>query len=221
MPARTNRPVVTFRVAVLVGAVLIAIAVVGARLPWPFPQPNAATVPPELANVLLPSPHPLKAFTLRDDQGRWFDLDRLRGNWTLMFFGYTSCPDICPTTLVTLRDLAGKLDTEDDVQYVFVTVDPARDDLRTVGNYLDFFHSEFIGVSGEPGQIQAFMKQLNVMAVRNNAEDSDSYTIAHTSSIMLIDPEARFLGAFSPPHSAPRIAQQFQILLDHLEDQER
>lgn len=218
MPAQSKRLVVLCKVAILAGAILTALVLAGTRLPWLLSRPNAAAAPPELRNVLLPSPNPLRAFSLRDDSGRRFDLDRLRGHWTLMFFGYTSCPDICPTTLVTLRDLAGRLDPNDDVQYVFVTVDPSRDDLRQVGEYLDYFHPGFIGVSGESAEIQAFMKQLNVMAVRETAEDSDTYTIAHTSSIMLIDPEARLLGTFSPPHRAPRIAEQFQVLLDYLEE---
>lgn len=219
MPSRNKRSAVVFRVALLAGATLAALLVAAAWLPSMLPRPNAAVTPPELGNVLLPSPNPIRPFTLRDDHGRRFDLERLRGSWTLMFFGYTSCPDICPTTLVTLRDLAGHLESQDDVQYVFVTVDPARDDPQRIGEYLEYFHTGFIGVSGEPAELEAFMAQLNVMAKRRDAESPDDYTIAHTSSIMLIDPEARLLGAFSPPHKAPRMAEQFQILRDHLEDQ--
>lgn len=221
MSARTKRFFVMLGGALLVGAALAVLAMAAIRSPWLLSSaPDTDRGPPELKNVLLPSPNPIKVFSLRDDNGRRFDLDRLRGRWTLMFFGYTSCPDICPTTLATLRDLAELLEERDEVQYVFVTVDPSRDDPERIGDYLDYFDPDFVGVSGEPADIEAFMKQLNVAAVRREAEDSDSYTFSHTSAVMLIDPEARLLGAFSPPHKASRMAEHFQTLVSYIEEKQ-
>jgi len=219
MPVQRNRRVAVVKIVLLVSAALAAFVVVGTRLPRLLSRPDVFAGPPELSSVLLPSPSPLNAFSLRADDGRPFDLDRLRGRWTMMFFGYTSCPDICPTTLSMLRGVAEELASEESVQYVFVTVDPSRDDLQSVGDYVDYFHPEFIGVSGKPAAIESLMKQFNVMAMRQEGGDPDTYTISHTSSIMLVDPGARLVGTFSPPHDAGRIAEQFEILTDYLEDQ--
>lgn len=135
----------------------------------------------------------------------------------MLFFGYTSCPDICPTALTTLRDVAELLGNDPRVQYVFVTVDPARDDPARVGAYAAFFHPRFIGVGGGPEDIEALKKQLNVMSVRNESGDSGGYTISHSSSIMVVDPKARLVGTFSPPHKAARIADQLRVLQDHFQ----
>jgi len=212
---------VKFGGALLAGALLAVLAMAVVRPPaWLSSPAGSESVPPTLRNVLQPVATPVGAFSLRDDEGGRFDPDRLRGSWTLMFFGYTACPDICPTTLATLRDLAGLLEEREDVQYVFVTVDPVRDDLQRVADYLDYFDPDFIGVGGEPADIEAFMQQLNVAAVRRKAEDSDAYTISHTSAVMLIGPEAQLLGAFSPPHQASRMAEQFHTLVNYIEEKQ-
>jgi len=217
MSNQRNRRLAALTIALLAGTAIAAFVVAGTRLPRLLSGTGASAEPAELASVLLPAPSPLKAFSLRADDGSPFDLGRLRGRWTMMFFGYTSCPDICPTTLAMLRDVADRLAPDATVQYVFVTVDPSRDDLETVGEYVDFFHPEFIGVSGKPAAIESLMKQLNVMA-RRYGEDPGPYTISHTSSIMLVDPQGRLVGTFSPPHKPGRIAEQFGILRDYIEE---
>lgn len=218
MSDQRARPLVALAIALLAGTAIAAFVVAGTRLPRLLSAVEVPAEPAALASVLLPAPRPLEAFELRGDDGRRFDRDRLRGRWTMMFFGYTSCPDICPTTLTMLRKVAERLATEEAVQYVFVTVDPARDDLEAVGEYVDFFHPELIGVSGEPAAIESLMRQLNVMARRSNEGDTDAYTISHTSSIMLVDPDARLVATFPPPHEPGRIAEQFTMLRDYMED---
>lgn len=213
-----RRRFVVANIVLLVIAALAAFWVAGTRLPGLLSRPDATVRPPELANVLLPSPRPLQDFALLSDDGRRFEMERLRGNWTMMFFGYTSCPDICPTTLVNFRDVADLIASDQAVQYVFVTVDPSRDDLESIGQYVKYFHKDIIGVGGEPAELESLMNQLNVMALRESREESGGYTISHTSSIMLIDPQGRLVGAFSPPHRPGRIAEQFQLLRDYFEE---
>lgn len=218
MPVPRRRYPAALKFVLLAGVAAAAFAVAANRLPHLLSRPDLVAGPPELSNVLLPAPKPLKKFALRDGNEEVFDLDRLRDRWTMVFFGYTSCPDICPTTLATLRDVAGHLEAEQDIQYVFVSVDPARDDPGRAGDYVAFFHPEFIGVSGDADRIEALMKQFNVMAKRSAADSPGGYTIAHTSSIMLVGPDARLLGSFSPPHKARRIADQFQALRNYFEE---
>ena len=215
MPGSPSRFFTVFKIVILAGAAVTAFVVAGAQLPRLLTQPDSVGGPPALRNVLLPSPQPLQPFALRDGSEKAFDLGRLRGHWTMFFFGYTSCPDICPTALTILRDVADVLDDDARVQYVFVTVDPARDDPAQVGAYAAFFHPHFIGVGGEPADIEALKKQFNVMSVRNDSGDPQAYTISHSSSIMVVDPEARLVGTFSPPHKAARIVEQFQVLQDY------
>jgi len=218
MPAPRKRYPAALKIVLLAGIAAAAFVVAANRLPHLMLRPDLVSGPPELSNVMLPAPQPLKAFALRDGNREAFDLERLQGRWTMVFFGYTSCPDICPTALATLREVAGHLESEENVQYVFVSVDPARDTPERVGEYVEFFHPGFIGVSGDPERIEALMKQFNVMAKRNPGDNPDAYTIAHTSSIMLVGPDARLLGSFSPPHKARRIADQFQALRNYLEE---
>ena len=109
-------------------------------------------VPADLDATFLPSGKPLAPFSLVDQDGKAFDVDRLKGRWTFMFFGYTNCPDVCPTTLQTMKDAWKLLDKKslDKTQMVFVSVDADRDPPAVLKKYVNYFHPDFIGVTGKP-----------------------------------------------------------------------
>ena len=101
--------------------------------------------------LLWPNPKRLSGFSLSATDGKNLDVERLRGRWSFLFFGYTFCPDVCPTTLVTMKTALNRLrDTESagDVQVVFVSVDPARDTLDRMKQYVEYFDASFIGATG-------------------------------------------------------------------------
>ena len=140
--------------------------------------------------VLEPA-SPLPEFRLYDQNNQVFDRTRLQCKWSYVFFGYTHCPDICPTTLVVLRDVqkiaGGK---ERDIQYVFISVDPERDNAATLKRYLPYFHPEFIGATGGQGELMRLTRALGAYYESGEARNG-SYEVHHSAAIFLIDPEAR------------------------------
>ena len=179
-------------------------------------------VPTGLLGTLRPDARALAPFTMTDHHGQPFGLDRLDGRWTLMFFGYTHCPDICPAALAVLRGAATQLShtgAAANPQIVFVSVDPERDDLQRIGTYVEYFHTDFLGLGGTAAQVTALARQFHAMYLREPAppgtDPVGGYLISHTSSIMVVDPKARWYGSISPPHSVDGVVQRFSALLRH------
>jgi len=149
----------------------------------------------------LPQPMPLDAFKLVDQKSSPFTLDDLRAHWTLVFFGYTHCPDVCPMTMAQMRSVRKSMTTLDDempLAVVFVSIDPQRDSAEQLKNYADQFNNDFVGVGGDPIDVDAFAKQFKVKyAIAGGT--NDAYFIDHTSSVALIDPKAQLRALFSVP----------------------
>jgi protein SCO1 len=188
-------------VVLIVGAMIsIALQLVN-RLP-------SSALPEELAGVVLPEPRQLAPFTLTDHNGQPFDLTRLQGRWTFFFFGYTHCPDICPTALGELAEVFENLQQDKKIlsnsQAVFVTVDPERDGLKSLKDYVPYFNSEFIGVTGTVEQINKFAKQLGaVYMVSPERDEQGGYQVSHTSAFFLINPKAEFYALFQSELTNP------------------
>jgi protein SCO1/2 len=180
-------------------------------------------VPHELQGVLWPEPRPLAPFSLMDQHRRTFDLSRLQGKWTFVFFGYTACPDVCPTTLQSLKAVSRELVREGangaHAQFVFVSVDSERDRPESIGKYVAFFDKDFIGLTGTAGEIAGFARQLNVMYLQDEAGPGEGSLISHTSSVMLVDPRARLYAVFSRPHDGPGVVSAFRSLRKYYDAQ--
>lgn len=182
-------------------------------LPW-----NHA--PPQVQAVMWPEPRELGAFTLSDGDGQAFGRDQLHGRWSLFFFGYMGCPDVCPSSLHAMRlmgeMLARHAGDAHDVQFIFVSVDPARDTPEAVRDYVAWFDAGIIGLTGTEAELAELTRR---MAVRyeEHVDDSGFRAIDHTSSLMVVDPDGRLVGALPPPLQPERMVQQFHLLRDHLE----
>ena len=176
--------------------------------------PSRTDIPPELQAVLRPAPKPLQAFELVDQHRRLFDLERLKGKWSFVFFGYTYCPDICPTTLSTLSGVVKQLQVDQqgmaDIQVVFVTVDPKRDTPDTIRDYLKYFNEAFQGATGAQEDIDSLVRQFGAAYMKEPDTTAGQYMVNHTSSIFLVDPRARLLASFSPPHDPNTVVEQFR-----------
>lgn len=172
-------------------------------------------VPPSLVTILQSPPKQVPAFRLGDQNGKVFDRARLRGHWTFMFFGYTSCPDVCPTTLATLRNTARRLDqahSDPLPQFVFVTVDPQRDTPKRLGQYVTQFDPRFIGATGNRDQLKTLKDAFHVVALREPTQANGNYEIMHTASLFLVDPKAELYAIFPPPLNADTLANLFQTI---------
>ena len=148
----------------------------------------------------LPTPRPLGDFSLQDLQARPFGPQSLDGGPSLLFLGFTYCPDVCPTTLATLRDLM-RSPPLPGLRVLFLTVDPQRDDAATLARYLAAFDSSFTGLRAQPAQLEPFLRSLGALAVRQPLPGG-GYTVDHTATLYLLDRQARIAAVFTPPFDA-------------------
>ena len=169
----------------------------------------------ELAATRFPASREVQPFELLDHNNKVFDNAALEQHWSFLFFGYTHCPDVCPTTLSVLNSVAQSLqDIEEDVQFIFVTVDPERDTPEQLARYVTYFNGDFIGVTGSSEGLQQLTKQLGIMYMKVEQEaGSESYLMDHTAGVFLFDPDGRYHAVFTPPLSAENIAADFRMML--------
>lgn len=158
-------------------------------------------------------------FEFIDNHGRSFTKDNIRDQWTLWFFGFTHCPDICPTTLATLSHSLALIEQQqniDDLAIVFVSVDPQRDTPEHINNYISGFDSRIIGTSGYDQSLSVFLKNMGIIATLNKAnEHSTEYLIDHSSAVYLIAPNTAISAVFNTPHQASTIADDFITIQRH------
>jgi protein SCO1/2 len=147
---------------------------------------------------LYPEARALEAFNAVDQNQNTFDQAQLQNKWTLFFFGYTHCPDICPTTLATMTSVQKMLpdNMKDAVQFVFVTVDPERDTPEHLNEYVKFFSDRLIALHLEPAALQAFARDLGVAYAKVDQEGG--YVMDHSVRIFLINPRGQRHAIISP-----------------------
>lgn len=194
---------------------VLGAALAGAATAWmTIKKPGAAPVLEQA--TLLDAARTLPQFELIDQAGRAFQRDSLRGQWTLMFFGFTNCPDVCPTTLAALAEVRSKLKdlpAGDLPAVVFVSVDPDRDTTEALGRYVAHFDPQFLGVTGQPVAIEALTHDLGVAVSAGPASEDGNYTVDHSAAIFLIDPSAAFTAVFGSPHLADVIARDYRSIV--------
>lgn len=149
---------------------------------------------------LFETPRDIGEFALVDHHGKTFDPARLEGHWSLVFFGFTHCPDICPTTMAFLNQFVASLEgTEaENTKVVMVSVDPARDTVEQLETYVPFFNPEFTGVTGDFMDIHRFATALNT-PFRKVMEDDGGYQVEHSANVVLINPRGDYHGFFRTP----------------------
>ncbi len=177
---------------------------------------SRAILLPDQAMSLFPDPKPLTAFAFTDHENRVFDLSRLKGKWSFLFFGYTHCPDICPTTLAMLarahENIVKSTLGARDVQFVFISVDPNRDTANKLRQYVTYFDASFLGVTGDDAQLGNLAAQLGAAYQVAITPGVENYPVYHTAAVFLVDPRARYHAVFAPPLDAEGISRRFEVL---------
>ena len=169
------------------------------------PERSAA----ELMDAVMWNREPIGGpFALTDQNGvRRTDAD-FRGKLMLVYFGFTYCPDICPTDLQQMALAVDQLGPAGEtVQPVFITVDPARDTVEHLKDYMALFHPRFVGLTGDAAAIRQAARAYRVYYEKVEREDKSDYTLDHSVFIYLIDRDGRYLGFFPPGTSAERLAE--------------
>jgi protein SCO1/2 len=178
-------------------------------------QSQARLLPDQVMTVLA-EPKPLTDFALTDDRNRPFGPESLKGKWSFLFFGFTYCPDVCPTTLATLaraRDAIAKNALgADDVQFVFVSVDPNRDTASGLRQYVRAFDPSFVGVTGDDAQLARLAGQLGAVYRVEITPGVENYPVSHSAAVYLLDPRARHHAVFTPPLDAEAINRRFNVV---------
>jgi len=168
-----------------------------------------------LDRILLDPPRSLTPFHLNAGDNNPFTLEQLKGKWTFLFFGYTSCPDVCPTTLTemaTMSKLLAKSTEPNTIQFVFISVDPERDTPEHLKNFVAYFNKTFIGATGTIDQINTLTRQIHIKH-RRLKEQGNDYLVEHSADILLFNPQARLFARFPAPHYSEEISSLFNEIL--------
>lgn len=180
---------------------------------------NAVNQPPsetELLGILTKPPILVETFAGPSTKNSEVNLADYRGKAILIFFGYTSCPDVCPTTFAEMRRMTDELGQDSDkVQIIFVSVDPERDTLDRMKVYAETFNEDFIGIRVEGEALQQLMDVFEVKAFKEEYPDSAAgYVMNHTGSLFLVDPEGRWVEKFLYGTAASTIIHDLRLILD-------
>ena len=182
---------------------------------------KSSSPPQDLIGVLRVEPKQLNSFKLIDQNGQLINEQIFKDKWTFVFFGYTSCPDICPVTLHVLNaamDLLGKEQAEilSDTQVVFVSVDPGRDTVDGLSDYVTFFNKDFVGLTGDKKNIDNFTQQFGAGYMMGQEISPGEYLVAHTSAIFLVAPDTAMVAAFSQPHNPATIVSLYKKVRSYI-----
>lgn len=203
--------------SIALGAVIAIVAILAGALVARTLMRTGAPQPAALASgTLLEPARPLPApLQFIDQDGAPFDGSRLQGRWSFMFFGFTSCPDVCPMTLGTLAQtekLLADLPEAQRPQVILVSVDPQRDTPDQLSSYVRFFSPSFVGITAPQEQVNEFARQMGAVVAISPLEGG-GYTVDHSAAIFLVDPSGEMRALFSAPHTAEQLAADYRTLV--------
>lgn len=194
-----------FLVAFVLGIAIAAGIWVSVSLRGPAARPNAATI--------LPAPIELPQFSLLDQHGQSIGKEVFAGEWDLVFFGFTNCPDICPLTLQLLSQVKVRLAEakhEPLPRIVFVSVDPQRDTPAAIDSYISFFGKDHLGITGELDELRKLTSALGIFFEKN---DGDDYVVDHSVVVLVIDPQSRMSALFGGRHRIDDLVHDLPLIM--------
>jgi len=195
-----------------VSALFIVVALIlGVAVKYVLDQRKASFSPEQIdaGIILLPQSRAIPALHMTDQDGHPVSLDQLKGKWSLLFFGYTFCPDICPTTLAQLRKIKAELpkNSVERMQVILVSVDPQRDTPAKLKEYLGYFDKDFRGFNAQAPVLEAFAKAVSMPYVEPDTS-KPNYTVSHSGNLALIGPDGTQRGFIRAPFSTPKLVAQ-------------
>ena len=192
--------------------ILVAALAAGLGL-WLSQRQFSAPAAPALQNaVLYPAPRPIPEFRLDQANGQPLDLAAWHGHWNVVYFGYTACPDVCPTTLAVFKQAWKDLGVlKEKVRFDFISVDPQRDKPEQLAKYVAFFSPDFVAATGSDEELTKLTRGLGLLYTRTT-DSNGSVQVDHSGSAVIIDPEGRLAGMFRPPFSAAQIVADLTAL---------
>jgi protein SCO1/2 len=166
--------------------------------------------------TVLTQPRPLPSIHLESTQDYPLDMPHLQGHWTFLFMGFSHCASICPVTMAELAKMRALLPTTlPQPMVVMVTLDPKRDSIERMRDYVHSFHPDFVGARGSEKEVHDLARYLGIAYTQINSniqKHANDYSIEHSGAIMLLNPHAELVAFFTPPHQAARLVQDYQQL---------
>ncbi len=178
-------------------------------------QKRLPRTPDTLGATVVPEARELIPFELINQDNQAFTQENLKHKWSLIFFGFTHCPDICPSTLKTLQTFWQGLSVpvRNKTQIIFMSVDPKRDTPAIMKEYVQFFEPSFVAITGKLDQVTAFTRSLGVM-YEYVPQGKGDYSVNHSAQITLIDPQARLRAIFPAPHNPNEMRRSYNEIFD-------
>lgn len=197
---------------ILIAAVAAAIGMwAGSR--WINPSASLSVLK---TAVMYPSPQTVGDFSLQQANGQPLTQADLRGRWTLSFFGFTHCPDVCPNTLAVFKQVWNELPAEGrakKLRFNFISVDPERDTPDQLQRYVSYFNPEFVAATGSHDELSKLTRSLGLLYARADGAEAN-YNVDHSAAVVLVDPQGRRAGLFRPPFEAGAIKADLLTLID-------
>ncbi|MDP3857380.1 MAG: SCO family protein [Stagnimonas sp.] len=196
---------------ILFGLIAAVAAALGLAVGAMLLQPKGIAI---ASGTLLQTPRPLPDFTLTDQDGQAFTRQQLGGKWTLVFAGFTYCPDVCPATLSLLKAVKARLGPQaGQLQVLLLSVDPGRDTPERLKTYVRFFDPSFLAATAPDAELEKLARAMSFVYAKVPGADADSYTMDHSTALMLINPQAELAGFFTAPLKADTLSADLSALL--------
>jgi len=216
-PTRQQQRRILITVVALIGIVLALF--VGVMVRTVLAAPDLKAELETRSALYFDPPRSVPAVDLVNHHGDAFNTGSFGDRWQLINFGYTHCPDICPTNMMDMAKANEQLAAEglaNQVQMWMITVDPARDTPEKLADYVSFFDDSFIGLTGEIDELQPFAQQLNtVFYSEGRGDENEAYTVAHSDNIAIINPDGEYVALLRPPHRPKQIAEVLSLLIQY------
>ena len=154
-------------------------------------------------------------FSLTGPEGKTVSLEDFRNKIVLIYFGYTFCPDVCPVTLSNLKMLMLSLEEKaEDVQVIFISIDPERDTFQKLKDYVPYFHPTFIGLTGSEAELASVAKKYQTFYLKQKVESEAGYLMAHSDVVILVDQNGRFRGRYKSKYDLDKLTTDIRWLLE-------
>lgn len=204
---------------ILAGSLLALSALITGLLVSHFMHKEKKIDPSQFHGTILQKPREIEQFELTGVDNKPFNNQNLQGQWTLVFFGFTRCGYLCPTTMTELAKMYHLLEQKEVKplpQVVMISIDPSRDSLEGLKHYVTHFDSHFYGARGDIDLVKKMTHEMGIAYSKvliPNAKDPENYDIQHSGAVMLFNPKGELSAFFTTPHQADLLAQDYQLLV--------
>lgn len=214
MPLKNKLAIISVALIALLAGYWLASTQVNNRIA----SPDSTTT--LIQGVVINPPRKVGLPELYKDDGQTLTSTDMKGHWSLLFFGYTNCPDVCPTTLHVLAQTKKKAEKSANAlsfpSVYFISVDPARDKTGVLAEYVDYFDKDFTGIAGEESMIKALTLQLSAVYIIMPPEDAtrpDNYIVDHSSALYLLNPDGKLVAMFNPPFTTQTLLKDIKTVI--------